>query len=476
MLRGQDKKTLTLKDVIDLAKTQSSISLQAKNKFSNSYWQYRIYRSAKLPSLSFEGTLPNYFSSIRKISVPDGSDIFTRSEFLSASGGFSLNQQVGWTGGSIFVNSSLQQLTLIRPYSDTSYLSTPVNIGFTQPLFAFNPYRWDNKIEPLKYSQAKQQYLEDVENLCIKATDAFFDLLLAQSNLESALLNKATYDTLYKITKGRYEIGTIAENDLLQMELNLLNANQQLAQAKLDVQIKTLQLKSLLGIKDNSELALISPMSSVSFFTVDLSKAQTLALQNRPSIIENKVLLLEAERDLAKARRENRFSVNIFGSYGLTQSADNINLVYDDPLEQQALVIGIQVPIVDWGKSKAQIKMALSNQQLVQSVVEQSQADFEQEVFIKVMEFNMQKDQLMIAAKADTVAHKRFLIAKQRFLIGKIDIETLSLAQKEKETARSNYMEALRSYWRSYFEIRRITLYDFETNQPLSAPYDALVK
>ena len=57
-----------------------------------------------------------------------------------------------------------------------------------------------------------------------------------------------------------------------------------------------------------------------------------------------------------------------------------------------------------------------------------------------------------------------------------IDIETLSLAQKEKESARSAYMEALRIYWQSYFEIRKITLFDFETNQPLSAPYDSLVK
>lgn len=473
---SQNKKTLTLKDVIEMAKTQSSISLQAKNKFSNSYWQYHIYRSSKYPSLSLDATVPNYFSSIRRIPVADGSDIFIRSEYFSANAGLTLSQRIGLTGGNVFVNSGLQQLTLIKPFGDTTYVSTPVNIGFNQPIFGFNPYKWDNKIEPLKYQEAKQQYLEDVENICLKATESFFDLLLAQSNLESALANKSTYDTLYKISKGRYEIGTIAENDLLQMELNMLNANVQVSQAKLDVQVKTLQLKSLLGIKDDSQLELISPMSSVNFFAVDLTTAQSFALKNRPSLINNQILLLEAKRDVSKAKRENRFSVNIFGSYGLTQSADYFDAVYNQPLDQQQLVIGVQIPIVDWGKAKAQIKMALSNQQLVQAQVEQSQADFEQEIFIKVMQFNMQKDLLTIAAKADTVAQRRFVIAKQRFLIGKIDIETLSLAQKEKETARSAYMLALRTYWQSYFEIRRITLYDFETSQPLTAPYDALVK
>jgi outer membrane protein TolC len=470
------KKVLTLGDVITLARTQSPSALLAKNKFNNNYWEYRIFRTSTLPTLSLDATLPNYLRSIRKITLPNGADSFTESSFSNYDATLSISKRLGLTGGSIFLSSGLQQLTIFQPYADTSFLTTPISIGFTQPLFAYNPYKWQNKIEPLKYKMAKQQYLEDMEDVSAKAAGIFFDLLLAQANLKLAEISKVTYDSLYMITKGRYGIGKIAENELLEMELNKLNAEQGVAQAQLDLQVKTFQLKSFLGIKDATEIELVSDFNTINFFTVDLQKAQAFALQNRPSVIQQQVQLIQAQSELVRSKRENRFSVNVFGSYGLTQSGPTLTESYQDPLDQQQVRIGLQIPIIDWGKAHAQIKMALSNQELVKTTVEQNRADFEQEIFLKVTQFNMQKQQLTIAAKADTIAQKSFEIAKYRFLIGKIDIESLTLAQRAKESAHNAFYAALRSYWESYFEIRRITLFDFEKNAPIDASFEDLVK
>jgi outer membrane protein TolC len=476
LFAAAQKKKLTLEEVIQLAKTQSPSALLAKNKFNNNYWEYRIFRTATLPTLSLDATLPNYLRSIRKITLPNGADSFTESSFSNYDATLSISKRLGLTGGSIFLSSGLQQLTIFQPYADTSFLSTPVSIGFIQPLFTYNPYKWQNKIEPLKYKMAKQQYLEDMEDLSAKASDIFFDLLLAQANLKLAEINQVTFDSLYMITKGRYQIGKIAENELLQMELNKLNADQDVAQTQLDLQVKTFQFRSFLGIKDAAEIELVSDFNMISFFTVDLQKAQTFAMQNRPSVIEQQVELLQAQSELVRARRENRFSVNLFGSYGLTQSGSTITDTYKDPLDQQQVRVGLQIPIIDWGKAHAQIKVAMSNQELVRTTVEQNRSDFEQEIFLKVTQFNMQRQQLTIAAKADTIAQKSFDIAKYRFLIGKIDIESLTLAQRSKETAHNAFYAALKSYWESYFQIRRITLYDFEKDLPLDASFDELVK
>ena len=473
---------MTLQDVILLAKTQSPAAILAKNKFNNNYWEYRIYRASTMPTLSLQADLPNFSQTIRKITINTGEDIFLKSKYSNYDATLSMRKKIGLTGGDVFISSGLQQLTFLDPNKYTTYLSTPVNIGFSQPLFAYNPYRWMNKIEPLKYLEAKQQYLEDMENLSEQASNIFFDLLLAQSNLKLAVINKQVYDSLYLITKGRYQIGKIAENDLLQMELNKLNAEQSVAQAQIDLQVKTFQLKSFLGIKDGTEIELVSDFNKINFFTVDLQKAQTLAQQNRPSVIQQQVQLIQAQSEVMRSRRENRFAVNLFGSYGLTQSSGgylnsgNINDVYNNPLPQQQVLIGLQIPIIDWGKAHAQIKMAMSNQELVKTTVEQNRADFEQDVFIKVMQFNMQQQQLTIAAKSDTIAQKSFDIAKYRFLIGKIDIEALNLAQRSKENAHNAFYAALRTYWASYFEIRKITLFDFESGQPLEAQFDSLVK
>jgi outer membrane protein TolC len=160
--------------------------------------------------------------------------------------------------------------------------------------------------------------------------------------------------------------------------------------------------------------------------------------------------------------------------YGLTGTAETYYDAYHNPQDGQLLTFGVQIPILDWGQAKGKIRMAESNRELTQITVEQQEIDFEQEVFMKVMQFNMQQNQVAIAAKADTVAQKRFYVTKQRYLIGKIDITDLNIAQTESDNARLGYITALRTLWRSYYELRKLTLYDFATNKPISFEFSSV--
>ncbi len=118
--------------------------------------------------------------------------------------------------------------------------------------------------------------------------------------------------------------------------------------------------------------------------------------------------------------------------------------------------------------------MAESNRELVSTTVNQALVDFEQEVMLRVMEFNMLKSQLEIAEKADIIAQKRYEVTRERFLIGRIDIIELNLALEEKDRSKQRYLAALRTYWRGFYEMRRLTLYDFLNNRPLEMDYDEI--
>ncbi len=118
--------------------------------------------------------------------------------------------------------------------------------------------------------------------------------------------------------------------------------------------------------------------------------------------------------------------------------------------------------------------MAESNRELVNTTVEQAMVDFEQEVFFRVMEFNMLKSQLEIARKADVIAEKRYEVTLQRFMIGRIDVIELNLALEEKDRSKQRYLSAMRNYWRGFYEMRRITLYDFLNDQPLVVDFDTI--
>ena len=75
---------------------------------------------------------------------------------------------------------------------------------------------------------------------------------------------------------------------------------------------------------------------------------------------------------------------------------------------------------------------------------------------------------IRIAAKADTVAKKRYDVTAKRYMIGKVnDVLELDKAQIDNDNALKNYYQALHTYWRSYYQIRKATLYDFKTDTPL---------
>lgn len=460
---------LSLQDVIYLARQQSPDALIAKHRFRSSYWEFRTYKANYLPSLWANGTVPNFNRSIEPVTQPDGSIEYRESKYTEISGQLSLRQKIGLTGGEIFLSSGLRRNENIFPdTTTTSYLSTPVNIGYRQPVFQYNEYRWDKKIEPMRFEEAKRTYLENREQISINATNLFFNLLLAQVEMEIALKNYANYDTLYNIALGRYQLGKIAENELLQLELNLLRAEAAVDNAELSFENNLFKMKSYLRIKDEESIKLIPPTNTY-HFDVDIAEAVSEAKRNTSTGLAFERRLIEAQSEVARARMNGRFDADIYAVFGLTQTGNELENAYESPLDQQQIRLGLTFPILDWGLAKGQIKMAESNQELVRTSVEQDRIDFEQNIYLKVVRFNMQEKQLMIAAKSDTVAQKRFDVTQKRYMIGKVnDVLELNNAQIDNDSAKKGYFSALQNYWNSYYDLRKTSLYDFRKNERIT--------
>jgi outer membrane protein TolC len=338
-----------------------------------------------------------------------------------------------------------------------------------------NTLHWKKKIEPLKYEEAKRTYLQSLEGISMDASRLFFDLILAQQNLKTAKLNFANSDTLYKIAKGRYNIGTIAENELLQMQLSFLNSGSDVSDAEVDLQLKKAKIKSYLGLNDEYDLELIIPLSNPKT-EVRYDSILSLAKSNNPQILQYQRQLLEADQGVAQARADRGFSAELFASYGLTQQAIDIPSTYKSPLDQQVVRFGLTIPILDWGLGKGKVKMAQSSREVIRTTVQQSLTDFEQDVFLKVMQFNRQDDQVMLASKADTISRNRYNVTKERFLIGKIDVLDLNVAQTERDAAKQKYINTLSNFWQFYYNMRRLTLFDFEKQKPLEMDFELLLK
>lgn len=464
------ERVLKLEDVLQLAKEQSPNALIAKHRLRNSYWQYKFYIAEQLPSLSFDGTLPEIQNRIVKENIGGISNYFTQNS-ISFRGGLQIDQAIPWTGGNIFVNSSLEQtINYLSDSTTNNFLSVPVYIGLNQPLFQFNQLKWDKKIEPIKFDIARKQYLSEVESVSISAIDAFFNLYEAQVRLKIAEINYQNYDTLYKVAKGRYSLGRIGENEVLQMELSKLKAESAVERYKMKVNDAMLSLKSFLRLKDDEKITLVEP-DPVFFDLVDYDLALQKAISNSNDYLDFDRRLLEAQMGVNEAKNYG-FNASLFMAYGLNGRSDVFDQVYQDPSNQQVLSLGLNIPILDWGKRKGQMKMAQSQEELVKTSVEQEQSDFAQSIRLKVGEFNIQKNQVLIAAKSDTIAQKSYAVTKNRYLIGKIGVTDLNIAQTDTDEAKLSYINALRSYWRNYFVLRQATLYNFEESKDIDVKYE----
>ena len=468
--------TMKLDDVIDLAHEQSLYSFRTKNMYLARYWEFRSYQADRLPILSLEATPVNYDRSVVSRFNADQGEYFDQRSYFTSDASLSVRQNVPFTGGVFDVTSSLSRSQNLDDEDDIQYASVPVSVGFTQPLNGYNRFRWESRIEPLKFEKAKRDYLQSLESLAIQATDYFFGQVTAEINLKIAETNYSNADTLYNIGKGRFEIGTVTQDELLDLELGLLNASMEVTRAKVDLRQSRAALSSFLGLEDNVVINCEIP-DEIPELKVNPEKAMALAIENNPDILDFQQRLLEAEQSIARARSESGLNANVRANFGINKNADEVGVAYESPFaDQQQVRVSLSIPILDWGLRKGQIQMARSNRDVTEATVKQERIDFEQDLFIRIMEFNMQEKQVEISAKADTIAQRGYEVTKQRFLIDKVDVIKLNSARNSLDAARRNYISSLRQYWRSYFQMRQYTLYDFIEEEPLMQELDYLLQ
>ena len=458
---------LSLEECISIAQEESPVANAARYALVASKWQYRSFRADLLPSLSLSGDAPNYNKNIFSNILDNGQITFSSRTQSEADASISIRQNILPTGGSLSLSSGLTRLGVFEGENTYLWQSTPLVIGLEQPIFQFNNLKWRNRIEPLEYEISQKEFVEDMEGIAQTVTQQFFDVYLAKINLENAQFNVARNDSIYNISQGRYNLGNIAENDLLQSELALRNAEASLTTARIEYDRSLNDFKILLGYPTDVALEL-EPPAELPEVDVNIEKAKQLAIENNSEALNYRMSELEADRNLALAKSEGTFNASISANFGLNQTSEEFSGLYENPQNRQFFTLNFDIPIFNWGKQQAQINAARNQQREVANSIEFQRRQFNQRVQYIVSQFLQLRDQVLLAAQSDTIAQRRYEVAQNRYLIGKIDITNLFIAQNEKDSARQGYIRALRDYWTGWYELRQLTLYNFREDRPIT--------
>ena len=467
--------TMSLEEVVGTAHSQSPSAILARHNFIVNYWQYRTYKAQFLPSLNLQGNLGNYNRSLVSLQNAETGEIgYLQNNTLSNSLGLSINQNIPFTGGSVSVVTSLNRLDQFSPTDKITYNSQPVKITLSQPINAYNSLKWEKKIEPKRFELAKRTYLNSMESITVTAVTYFFDLLLAQRQVEIAQESHRNTEQLYKIAKERFAIGSITKDELLQLELKLLNDNLAIGDNQLTEKTAMQRLRNFLGYNESVEIQLQQPPQNPNI-TLDFNDVMNMVLQNSTASLENEIDYLSAQEAIAKAKANAGLQASLHAQFGLNQVGNDLGLAYKSPLDQEILGLSISLPIMDWGLGRGKVKVAKSQAQVIESQIEQAENQLRENITLQVLRFNQQGGQCNVSQKADQVGQSRYATTKERFLNGTIGVTELNNAQTEMDNAQLRYLQDLSNYWIYYYNIQKATLFNFITNEKVSANFDELI-
>ncbi len=466
---------MRLCEAIDAARAQSVPALQAKAAFVSDYWAWRSYQASRLPSLSLYGTLGSFDRSLRLLqNYETGEMVYTSNYNMENSLGLRVRQNLPFTGGTLSLYTDLTRIDQFASGGKTWY-AQPVTLSYSQPLFAYNQFKWDKLISPKEYERAKRTYLESMEDVTLKAVDRFFGVMEAQKLYDVSRTNYDNTTQMLRIARERLSLGSVTRDEYLQLELRMLSDSIAVNENEVALREARMQLNSLLGLDEMREVEPVLE-EELPAVLMDYGLVLDKASENASFPLDNAINLLNAESAIAQAKASRGITMQLNARFGLSKTAPQLQGVYRDLLDQEVVGLTFTVPILDWGEGKGRVKKAEAAAEVVRAQVEQAENDKRISLYTAVGQFNNQRRLCDVSRRAAAIAQERYELVMERFRNGKASVTELNTARNESEDATKKYVRDISRFWNYYYTLRKLTLYDFLLSEDLSVDFEEMTK
>lgn len=424
-------------------------------------WRYKAYRAGRKPQLIFEATPLQYNSTfVSRYDYTNDREVYRNQKTLYSYGGLTLSQPVFWTGGTFFLRSDLNYVHNMGVSNYAQFSSVPLQLGYSQDLGGVNSWKWIRKIEELNWEMEQKRYRYMQEDLVRQVAEAFFSLYAEQLLQESAEVELGITDTLFREGKEKGRIGAIREEDLAVLEMDWIGATNEWEEACARFEAAEREMNRFLGREGDVRVEVFSvPEIKRVEWKEDL--CVRAAWNNQADLLEQRVQELELERDLQEAKRKRFWEGSISASVGFNQVAGNFSGVYRDLLRGELATVSLTIPLVDWGKRKAQAKAAeysLKNAEYVRQNAEQA-------LELHIRELLAQIESRFTAVsrnrRALEIGRKAYRSCLSRYRHGLETAANLSVMRNRFRSVEQDCVRAQQEYWSAFYELRAITLLPF---------------
>jgi hypothetical protein len=476
---GQEKTSLqipiTLEEAIELANRKSLNAFKAKRQYAINYWKFKSFKARLLPKADLLAEPFTYTSSfIERYDPENNIDVYRLQQNINTFAELTLSQNIKFTGAKVFLNSSFNRLENFGFSNIENYNATPIRIGIFQPIMAYNELKWMDKTALLEFEMAKKEYIFTKQEINLEMLSLFFNWIIISNKKELAVEAKKNAIRLHEIGKKRYDLGSIQRDNLLNLELDKYTSSIELTKLEQELESVISNLQVYLDTEDLQNNIPVIP-ELIPSLKINTDEAFQLALKNNPNQLESEINKINAERDLDKAIKENRFDLSINASFGLNQRGNTFNQAYSDFLNQQLVSIRFTMPLLDWGERKGNIENAKMTKALNDIEIEQAENTLAEQLKLTVENFNLQENLVLNALRAKTISEESYTITQERFARGNVDLLNLLNSRNAWQAASIEYINSVQSFWQYYYEVRKLTLYDFINNSSLEADFQSIL-
>jgi outer membrane protein len=248
------------------------------------------------------------------------------------------------------------------PASQATYNSNALTLSLTQPIF--------NKQSFVVYDQAKSQVQQAEaqlaqagQDLIVRVAQAYFDILLAQDNVELAAAQKAAIGEQLEQAKRNFEVGTATITDTHDAQARYDLVRSQEIAALNDLEIKKRALEQIIA-KQAPALSGLGPR-----FTLIVPDPNNMdawvedAGRSNPQVLLNRATLEFANLDVERTRAGHFPTLNAFASHSETGTGSGLQGGAGN--DQRSTVFGLQLamPIFQGGLVSSQVRQAIANQE-----------------------------------------------------------------------------------------------------------------
>lgn len=460
---------MTLESAMAIAESGSP-SIQ-RSLMNIEQYQYNLQAERASLKSRFSLTLdPFSFSNNRRFDN-QFSQWFTNIEMFS-SGTFRVDQPILETDGTIALintfswRSNETEIASLGSNSNRAFYNN-LYLAISQPIFTFNRRKMQlNELE-LNYENANLDYAIQRLQLERTITGQFFDVYLAQLNLDIAQEELANTTKNFDIVKNKVEAGLLAKEEFYQADLNFANAQLAVQDNELALANAEESFKREIGMNLDEDIQLITALEATPV-VVDLEKAIDFALKSRMELRQRRINIEQSFFELERTKSQNEFRADLQLTLGIFGDNEVFSKVYDRPTRNPSVGLQVNVPIFDWGERKARINAQTVSMRTQRLELQEDQKQIRMDIRRAYRSIQTQMPRIEIAKKSVENAELTYEINLERYVNGDLTGIQLNQFQSQLSNNKISYAQALINYKTQLLDLKILTLFDWEKQQPVS--------